>query len=80
MPERLHACDAQYGPVLKTAGSCGCGVEFKEEEMTELVPVLISLAVFLLVLLVCREIACWYIKTTEISETLKEIRDLLKKG
>ncbi len=40
--------------------------------------VLIGLAVFLVILLICREITCWYLKTTAMLETLQEIRELLK--
>lgn len=36
------------------------------------------MAILTLVILVCREIACWYFKQTEQVKLLREIRDELK--
>lgn len=40
--------------------------------------ILISIAVFILVFLICREIVCWYFKINKTITVLEEIRDLLK--
>ena len=37
----------------------------------------ITIVVLLIILLVCREITCWYLKQTEQVKLLKEIRDAL---
>ena len=39
---------------------------------------LLVIAIFLVVLLVCREITCWYLKINETLAVLREIRDLLR--
>jgi ABC-type uncharacterized transport system permease subunit len=39
---------------------------------------LIYLVIFLLILLICREISCWYFKINKTIAVLEEIRDLLK--
>jgi hypothetical protein len=48
-------------------------------EYQNLIPyTLISLAVFLVFFLICREIVCWYLKINRTLIVLEEIRDLLK--
>lgn len=43
------------------------------------VPVIVGLLVIAVVVLICREIACWYFKINHTITVLEEIRDLLKK-
>ena len=40
-------------------------------------PLLIGLAIFLIVFIVCREVMCWYWKINKSIALLTEIRDLL---
>jgi hypothetical protein len=44
--------------------------------MEELVPVLLTI---LVIILICRELSCWYLKINQLLEVLKDIRDFLKK-
>lgn len=46
--------------------------------MSALMDLIVILVVWLVVLLICREIVCWYWKMNETVKVLKEIRDLLK--
>lgn len=46
--------------------------------MTGFMTLIVSLAVFFLVVLVCREIACWYAKINERIELQRDILNQLK--
>jgi hypothetical protein len=40
--------------------------------------VLVTLGIVLLVVIICREVTCWYFKFNAMVELMTEIRDLLK--